>query len=280
MQKGAYEEMEIIWPYTGFTVRASERKLGEGKLTLTEQSFLFEAKNREIVGFDFPALRLIRQMDSNTVELVYSIQSELRSASFRVVCTFPDGTERDDVPSKEDSYRMSLFRAITGGVIARFLADHSSAKTEGLTKMTDEKFEARMKDMERNLSLFPSKREVDEDVFRDESLRKRSLEAGEIEPKIREDPFRDRLYYMGTEPGMTVDNAFEKVDLLQEDWVNGKLSPQQRARCISAEYRIKLRCAEMGYEDEQGGSPTTWKESAERLIQFEKRLGIDILSLN
>jgi hypothetical protein len=63
------------------------------------------------------------------------------------VCTFPDGTERDEVPSKEDSYRMSLFRAITGGVIARFLADHSSAKTEGLTKMTDEKFEARMKDM-------------------------------------------------------------------------------------------------------------------------------------
>ena len=37
--------METLWPYGGFTVRASERKLGEGRLTLTEQSFLFEAKS-------------------------------------------------------------------------------------------------------------------------------------------------------------------------------------------------------------------------------------------
>ena len=44
MQEGALEEMETLWPYGGFTVRASERKLGEGKLTLTEQSLLFEAK--------------------------------------------------------------------------------------------------------------------------------------------------------------------------------------------------------------------------------------------
>ena len=46
MQERAYEEVETLWPYGGFTVRASERKLGEGKLTLTEQSLLFEAKTR------------------------------------------------------------------------------------------------------------------------------------------------------------------------------------------------------------------------------------------
>ena len=162
MQEGAFEEMETLWPYGGFTVRASERKLGEGKLTLTEQSFLFEAKSAEMIGFDFPALRLIRLGDPNSVEVVYSIQGELRNASFRVKCTFPDGTERDDLPSKEDSYRMSLFRAITGGVVARFLADHSNAKTEGLTKMSDEKFETRCKDLQRNIELFPSKHELED----------------------------------------------------------------------------------------------------------------------
>ena len=36
MQERAYEEVETLWPYGGFTVRAFERKLGEGKLTLTD----------------------------------------------------------------------------------------------------------------------------------------------------------------------------------------------------------------------------------------------------
>ena len=53
---------------------------------------------------------------------------------------------------------MSLFRAITGGVVARFLADHSSARTEGLTKMTDEKFEARYKDLQTKHRAFPVKK--------------------------------------------------------------------------------------------------------------------------
>jgi len=149
MQEGAYEEMETLWPYGGFAVRAFERKLGEGKLTLTEQSLLFEAKDGSSIGFDFPNLRLIRLKESHTVELAYSIQGELRTASFRVLFTFPNGTERDELPSRDDSkdsYRASLFRAITGGVLARFLADRTGAKIEGVAKMTDEKFEARMKD--------------------------------------------------------------------------------------------------------------------------------------
>ena len=129
----------------------------KGRLTLTEQSFLFEAKSAEMIGFDFPALRLIRLGDPNSVEVVYSIQGELRNASFRVKCTFPDGTERDDLPSKEDSYRTSLFRAITGGVVARFLSDHSNAKTEGLTKMSDEKFETRCKDLATKHRALPFK---------------------------------------------------------------------------------------------------------------------------
>lgn len=277
MQEGALEEMETLWPYGGFTVRASERKLGEGRLTLTEQSFLFETKSAEIIGFDFPALRLIRLGDPNSVEVIFSIQGELRSASFRVKCTFPDGTERDDLPSKEDSYRMSVFRAITGGVVARFLADHSSARAEGLTKMTDEKFEARYSDLQTNIELFPSKRELDGGVFLDESLKQRSLEEADREPSIWEDPERMKLFYTGTNPSMTIDNAIEKLDLMQDDWLNGRLSPLQRAKCVGMDYRIKLRHAEMGYVDNQGGAPESWRASAERLVGFEQRVGVDIL---
>jgi hypothetical protein len=279
MQEGAYEEMENLWPYSGFTVKAVERRLGEGKLTLTEQSFLFEAKTGEIVGFDLPGLRLIRLKDVHTVEVVYSIQGELRNASFRVVCRFPDGTERDELPSEEDSYRMSLFRAITGGVVARFLVDHSNAKAEGLTKMTDEKFDARIKDLERTLSLFPDKKQYEQDVWWDDELKKRSTEASESELQIWEDPYGDRLYTSGANPSATVENAFEKLDLLQEDWVNGRLSPLQRVKCVGMDYRTKTRMSDMGYTDDQGGSPESWKASAEKLARYEKtRLGVDILS--
>lgn len=271
--------METLWPYKGFLVRARERKLGDGKLTLTDQSLLFEASEGTTMGFDLPALRLIRLTDAHTVELAYSIQGELRSASFKVVCTFADGAEREELPPREDAYRMSLLRAITGGVLARFLVDHSSARVEGLAVMTDEKFEARVKDLERNISLFPDKKQYDEDVWWDEDLHKRSLEAAQSEPQIWDDPFRDRLLYTGAGPSMNVDNAFEKLDLLQEDWANGRLSPLQRARSVAMDYKVELHCAEMGYTDDQGGSPDTWKASAEKLVQFEKRLGLDISRL-
>jgi len=276
MQEGALEAMETLWPYGGFKVRAFERKLGEGTLTLTEQSLLFEAKTGETIGFDFPTLRLIRLTDVYTVEVAYSIQGELRNASCRIVCTFLDGTERNVLPSEEDPYRMSLLRAITGGTLARFLADHSNAKVEGLTKMTDEKFEARIKDLERNINLFPSKREIDDGVFWDEVLRKQSLDEAELETSIWEDPDRARLYFTGTNPRMTIDNALEKFSLLQEDWVNGRLSPQQRARAVACDYKIEIRHSELGYMDAQGGNPEAWKASAERLLKFERGIGINL----
>jgi hypothetical protein len=281
MQEGAFEEMETLWPYGGFTVKAIERRQGEGKLTLTEQSFLFEAKTGEIVGLDLPGLRLIRLKDVHTVEVVYSVQGELRNASFRVVCTFPDGTERDELPSEEDSYRMSLLRAITGGVVARFLVDHSTAKAEGLTEVTDEKFDTRIKDLERNLSLFPDKKQYEEDVWFDDELKKRSAEASKSELEIWDDPYGDRLYTSGANPSATVENAFEKLDILQEDWVNGRLSPLQRAKCVAMDYHTGLRMSQMGYTDDQGGSPESWKESAEKLLRFERtRFGVDILHVS
>lgn len=277
------EKVETLWPYGGFTVRAFERKLGEGKLTLTEQSLLFEAKDGSSVGFDFPNLRLIRLKEIHTVELAYSIQGELRSASFRVLFTFPNGTERDDLPSRDDpkdSYRASLFRAITGGVLARFLADSTSAKIEEVAKMTDEKFDARMKDLERNLDLFPDKKQYESDVWWDDDLRKQSLEAAESESQVWDDPYKDRLFYTGTSPSMTVDNTFEKLDLLREDWVNGRINPLQRAKCVAMEYKIDRRMSEMGYTDERGGSSEAWTKTAENLLQFEKRLGIDVMNFN
>lgn len=50
--QGIHEEIATLWPHQGFSVRAYERKAGEGKLTLTGQAFLFEAKDGGIIGFD------------------------------------------------------------------------------------------------------------------------------------------------------------------------------------------------------------------------------------
>jgi hypothetical protein len=280
MQNTAYDKVETLWPYRGFGVRAFERRLGEGRMTLTEQSLLFESNDGESLGFDFSTLRLIRLVDVHTVELAYSIQGELRSASFRVLVTFPNGAEREELPRKddpEDHYRASLLRAVTGGVVARFLQEHTNAKVEGLTIMTDEKFGEKMKDLERNITLFPDKRQYDSDVWWDDKLRKKSLEAAESEPKVWDDPHRERLFYTGTNPSMTVDNAFEKLDLLRDDWINGRINPFQRAQCVAMEYKVDRQMSAMGYANEHGESPEAWKTTADKLIQFEKLLGINIL---
>ena len=269
-----------LWPYQGFGVKAFERRAGEGKLTLTKEAFLFEGKDGDAMGFDLQNLRLLRLKDVHNVEATYSIQGELRNSSYRVACTFPDGTERDELPSEEDPYRMSLFRAITGGVVTRFLADHSNAKVEGLTRMTDEKFDARIKNLRENILLFPDEKQYKDEVWWDEDLRKRTLEASESESQVWDDSSAVRLLSLGTNPSATVGNAFEKLDLLQEDWANGKLSPVQRAKCVAMDYRIKIKMAEMGYTDEQGGSPESWKLSADKLAGFEKsRLGVDVLNV-
>lgn|GEM_PF-2113103 len=277
MQERVNEKVETLWPYGGFTVRAFERKLGEGKLTLTEQSLLFEATSGDTIGFDLPTLRLVRLKDIHNVEVAYSIQGELRNASLRIVCTFTDGTERDDLPPDNDPYRMSLFRAITGGVVARFLADHASARQEGLTSMKDEKFEARIKDLDKNISLFPDKKQYEADVWWDDDLRKRSLEAAESEPQIWDDQYRDKLFYTGTNPSMTVDNAFEKLDLLQNDWVGGRLTPTQRAKSVAVDYKVDLRQNELGYLGAHGSPSDVWKDRARRVVEFEKGIGVDIM---
>jgi hypothetical protein len=279
MQERAYEKVETLWPYTGFSVKALENKLGEGRLTLTGKSLLFERNDGLAIGFGFPNLRLIRLKDVHTFELAYSLQDELRTILFRVLCTFPDGTARDDLPSRDEPYRMSLFRAITGGVVARFLADHSDARTEGLSKMADEKFEARIKDLRANVALFPDKKQFEDNVWWDEDLRSRSLEAAESEPAIWDDPYRDRIFYTGTNPRMTVDNAFEKLDLLQEDWVNGRLDPHQGGRCVAMDYSIEKRQNELGYLGVNGEPTSIWNDVAERLVQNEKRVGVDILKI-
>src|SRR5579863_7325920 len=112
MQERAYEKVETLWPYGGFTVRGVEKKLGEGRLTLTGKSLLFERNDGLAIGFGFPNLQLIRLKEVRTVELVYSLQGEQRSLLFRIFCTFPDGTERDEIPTRDEPYRASLLRAI------------------------------------------------------------------------------------------------------------------------------------------------------------------------
>jgi hypothetical protein len=276
LQERVYEKVETLWPYGGFTVRGVEKKLGEGRLTLTGKSLLFERNDGLAIGFGFPNLKLIRLKEVRTVELAYSLQGEQPALLFRIFCTFPDGIEREEIPTRDEPYRASLLRAITGGVVARFLADHSNATTEGLVEMADEKFEARIKDLRANVTLFPDKKQFEDNVWWDEDLRKRSLEAAESEPAIWDDPYRDRLFYTGTNPRMTVDNAFEKLDLLQEDWVNGRLDPRQRARAAAIVYLIEKRQNELGYQGFRGEPSSVWGDAANRLVQNERRVGIDI----
>ena len=99
--------------------------------------------------------------------------------------------------------------------------------------MTDEKFEARMEDLERNIELFPDRKQFEDDLWQDDDLRKRTLEAARLEPQIWEDFKRERLLDMGTTPSITVDNSFAKLDLLLEEWVNGRISPLQRAESVA-----------------------------------------------
>ncbi|HUK80740.1 MAG TPA: hypothetical protein VLU91_08795 [Nitrososphaerales archaeon] len=281
MQEGTHEGMETLWPYQGFGVRAFERRAGEGKLTLTKEAFLFEGKDGDMIGFDLQTLRLVRLKDVHNFEVTYSIQGELRNGSYRVVCTFPDGKELDELPSEEDPYRMSLFRAITGGVVARFLADHSRATTEGLIRISKEKFDARINDLAETIRLFPDKKQYDDEVWWDEELRKRTVEAAESEPQLWDDPYRDRLLSTGANPSATVENAIEKLDIMQEDWVNGGLGPLQRAKCVAMDYSTKIRMAQLGYALDRGESHESWKVRAEKLAQFEKsRLGVDILAVS
>ena len=85
---------------------------------------------------------------------------------------------------------------------------------------------------------------------------------------------------MGPKPRATVHNAIEKLDILQEDWSNGRLDPIQRAKCVATDYHVEIKMAEMGYTDEQGGSPESWMLSADKLSGFEKsRLGVDVLNV-
>ena len=146
--------------------------------------------------------------------------------------------------------------------------------------MSDEKFEARYKDLQRNIELFPSKHELDAGVFLDEALRKRSLEEAEMEPSIWEDPERMRLFYTGTNPGMTVDNAFEKLDMLAGrlgEWKDqpSPASESGRIGLPSGLATIRIWAIRASMES----SPQVWKDGAERLVKFESQLGRRLSSL-
>jgi hypothetical protein len=76
---------------------------------------------------------------------------------------------------------------------------------------------------------------------------------------------------------MTVDVTFAKLDVLLEDWVNGRINPLQRSKTVAWQYKIDLRMYEEGYPDGLGGPPDNWKRTAEKLLQFERAIGSDIL---
>src|SRR2546426_4838567 len=104
--------------------------------------------------------------------------------------------------------------------------------------MTDEKFEERMEDLERNFELLPDREQFEDDVWLNHELRRRTLQAAELEPRVWEDFKRQKLLDTGVSPSITVDDSFVKLDILLEDWVNGRINPLQRARSVAMLYKI------------------------------------------
>ena len=77
---------------------------------------------------------------------------------------------------------------------------------------------------------------------------------------------------------MTLDNALEKLDMFQEDWVNGRINPVQRAKVVALDYLVDSRQYDLGYTGVDGEPPQVWKDGAERLVKLESQLGVDFLA--
>jgi hypothetical protein len=279
------QNVEKLWPEPGFTVRAFERRLGEGTLTVTDQSLFFEAKGGDTLGFDLTNLRIVKLRDIHDFDVAYSISGELKSASLKVVMTsFPSGAEMESFPPWDDMSRKIperkiLFRMVTGGVAARFLADHSNARLEGLTRMSTDKFDARIEDMKRNLRWFPTKEDLDKDYWSDEQMKELDV-VDELQSEAWNDPARVFSPHLPTLKGCPhgpTERFLDKLESFMEDWASGKLGPAQRAVADALLYIFYKIGSERAYLIDDNGSSDDWKKFAQELLTLERELGIDLV---
>ena len=248
------KDKERLWPKAPLKPRTFEQKLGEGYLTVTDNSLIFENKQGETMGFDLPNLRLVRLLDRDDFEVLYSTQGEMKKASFRVVETSANSGR--ELTSEYQRGR-ALAIIVSGGVIARFLSDHSDAQTEGIRKWTDQEFDPKLRRIQELIDQFPSHKELMNEELADDSLTNFSV----------------RMMYHDASDELDSTALVE----LDQACVNGWLSPEQRLKAVAIDTKRWTRMYELGQvphiDDDPTGSPEFYRRLAEDNIKAESILG-------
>ena len=248
---------ERLWPKAPLKPRTFEQKLGDGYLSVTDNGLIFENKQGETMGFDLPNLRLVRLLDRDDFEVLYSTQGEMKKASFKMV---PTAVRTGAEVTPEWQNGITQLRIITGAVVARFLSDRSLVQTEGIKRWTDQEVDVRLKQVLSLVDQFPSQQNLDDEeragnVEWEYSLHMKMTNAiGEIEDKL--------------------------LPELESACAQGSLSPEQRIRIVAMHAKMFQREYLLGHRPSAVNSPTGnpdwYKEEAEGWIKSELTLGDDL----
>jgi hypothetical protein len=248
------KDKEHLWPKAPLKPRAFEQRLGEGYLTVTDSSLIFESGQGDMIGFDLANLRVVRLVDRDSFEVLYSVQGEVKKASFRVVVT--SAKSGKEIPT-EMQKGSALTIVMTGAIVARFLSDHSGAQIEGIKKLTDQEIDSKLKRVQELIDLFPSQKELDDEEAADNVDWEHSLH-------------------------MRTHDAIDELNLkifpeLAEKCAFGSISPEQRLRVIAMMAKRFQRHYDLKHlpsaEDDPSRNPEWFKEDVEMYLADESLLG-------
>lgn len=247
------------FPGNTFRVTAKEANLGLGVITVLQNSFLFETKDRRHVGFDFSTLRLVRVIEMNSFDVVYSVQGSIQKASFVTNPKFirrNEGIEKDVTTSPLD-WTLTFWKlhTITGAVAARMLIDRADAQSEGVSAISNPEFELDFQCALKNIMALPAQGEI-------VTGRIIVKELNNIETQLSDIFLR-----------------------LSDAWLMGKLSSEQRTRTAALHFLDYSKRYELGWynaDPSEFSSEMTnqdYKENAENWLTEEKNWGSDLRKL-
>ena len=247
------------FPGSTFKVTANETTLGPGRITVLENSFLFEADDHGRVGFDLNALRLVRTKDINGFDTLHSAQGAIHGASFVTVPRYirkNEGIDKDIATNPLD-WPLSFWKlhTITGAVVARCLTDRTGVQSECSFALSDEEFESELNRAAAIIAKLPSQRRIENhDVT--------GQELDELERELA--------------GGLLT---------LTDGWLKGGLSLSQRERVGALDYLNDLKRYELGWyhsapsERYSEMSNQDYKENADDWLSEESKWGTDLLGI-